>query len=259
MPTILFNEIIFGPVRSRRLGVSLGVNLLPVNGKVCTFDCIYCECGFNQDGKTSSQLPSAEKVKEALEKKLKKMKEAGDELDVITFAGNGEPTLHSEFSTIIDDTIELRDRYFPAAKVSVLSNATMIRRESVFAALKKVENNILKIDTPFDGQLHLIDRPVSSSFQVRDLVEQIKRFEGNVIIQTMFLTGEYEGKRIDNTSDEEITAWIEILKEINPKQVMIYTIERETPAKSLQKVSLGKLNQIADKVRREGFSVSVSG
>lgn len=259
MPTILFNEIIFGPLHSRRLGVSLGVNLLPKDGKLCTFDCIYCECGFNEDGKTSSRLPSREEVREALQTKLQAMKEAGEAPDVITFAGNGEPSLHADFAEIIDDTIALRNVYFPKAKISVLSNATMIRRENVFKALSKIENNILKLDTPFDEQLHLIDRPVSPAFNIKGLVEQIKRFDGNVIIQTMFLTGEYEGKKVDNTGDEEVAAWIDLLKEIRPKQVMIYTIARETPAKTLQKVSLDKLEEIAGKARGEGFEVMVSG
>lgn len=259
MPTILFDRIVFGPVQSRRLGVSLGINLLPADGKWCNFDCIYCECGYNKDGKTTIRLPEREEVRNELESRLRQMKAAGEKLDVITFAGNGEPTLHPRFSDIIDDTIALRDLYFPDSKISVLSNATLIKKESVFNALNKIENNILKIDTPFDNQLRLIDRPLSSSFNIKDLVRDIKRFEGNIIIQTMFLTGEYQGKKVDNTSDEEIAAWVEILKEIRPRQVMIYTIARETPTQSLKKVPLDKLEEIAEIVRREGMDVAVSG
>lgn len=258
MSTILFDEIVFGPVQSRRLGVSLGINLLPVDGKICNFDCIYCECGYNADGKTSSKLPTREEVKNTLEQRLIRMNETGQKLDVITFAGNGEPTLHADFAGIIDDTIALRDTYCPEAKISVLSNATMLHRESVVQALNKVENNILKIDTPYDRQLRLIDRPSSRDFNIKNLVGQLKRFEGNLIIQTLFLRGESEGQPIDNTGDEEVTAWIELIKEIKPKQVMIYTIARETPAKTLQKAPQQRLQQIAALLSKEGFEVDVS-
>jgi len=256
---MLFHEIVFGPIKSRRLGVSLGINLLPASGKICSFDCIYCECGYNADGRTKQALPSREAVAQALETKLQELKSAGITPDVITFSGNGEPTLHPEFEEIIDDTIELRNKYFPEAKISVLSNSTMIDRESVFRALNKVDNNILKLDSVFDDKVKWIDQPLQSSFSVAKLIENLKRFKGNLIIQTIFLKGAHNGQCIDNTNEEEVNAWIEVLKEINPKQVMIYTIDRETPEKNLQKVSLEKLNIIAEKLKKAGFNVSVSG
>ncbi len=256
---MLFHEIVFGPIKSRRLGVSLGVNLLPVSGKICSFDCIYCECGYNADGHTKQALPSREAVAQALDAKLQELKATGITPDVITFSGNGEPTLHPEFEGIIDDTVELRNKYFPEAKISVLSNSTMIDKESVFRALNKVDNNILKLDSVFDDRVKLIDQPMQPSFSVAKLIENLKRFKGNLIIQTIFLKGTHNGRCVDNTNEEEVNAWIEVLKEINPKQVMIYTIDRVTPEKNLQKVSLEELNTIAEKLKKAGFSVSVSG
>lgn len=259
MSTILFDKIIFGPVHSRRLGVSLGVNLLPADGKVCSFDCIYCECGLNKDGKTSTKLPNREQVKTALEHKLAEMKENGITPDVITFAGNGEPTIHPDFQYIIEDTIECRNKYFPNAKISVLSNSTMIWKDSVREALNKVDNNILKLDSVLDYRINQINAPASKSFNFSNLLENLKKFNGNLIIQTMFLKGEINGASITNTTEEEIFGWVDALKEIRPKKVMIYTIDRETPVKNLQKVSLEELEKIAERARTEGFEVSVSG
>lgn len=258
MAVFLFDEIVFGPVKSRRLGVSLGVNLLPRDGKLCSFDCIYCECGYNSQGKGKSKIPSRDEVKNALKAKLEKMKAEGPEPDVITFAGNGEPTIHPQFAGIIDDTLELRDRYFPAAKVSVLSNSTMIDKQDVFEALNKIDNNILKLDSVDADFICRVDRPQSKSFNVNDLIGNLKRFNGNLIIQTMFVRGEFEGKIIDNTTPDYLDPWLKAVKEINPRSVMIYTIDRDTPTKGLQKVSLEELNKIAEKIRKEGLNVSVS-
>lgn len=256
---MLFHEIVFGPIKSRRLGISLGINLLPSSGKICTFDCIYCECGYNADGRTQEGFPSREKVSESLEIKLKELKNNHITPDVITFSGNGEPTLHPEFEGIIDDTIELRNKYFPQADISVLSNSTMIDKESIFRTLNKVDNNILKLDSVIEDKAKQIDQPLQPSFSVAKLIENLKRFQGNLIIQTIFLKGIHNGNDIDNTNEEEVNAWIEVLKEINPKQVMIYTIDRATPEKNLQKVSLEELNIIAEKLKKAGFNISVSG
>ncbi|MCD7972671.1 MAG: radical SAM protein [Candidatus Azobacteroides sp.] len=258
MATILFNEIVFGPVKSRRLGVSLGINLLPTDGKICSFDCIYCECGLNAQGRNAGKLPSGEEVKNALEEKLLKMKERGEKPDVITFAGNGEPTLHPEFASIIDDTLVLRDRFFPDTKVSVLSNSTMIRKQEVFEALCKVDYNILKLDSTDKNFVTLVDRPQQKSFDISSLIRDLKRFQGKLIIQTMFLKGEYEGQKIDNTTPEEIQGLIAALKEIQPQSVMIYSIDRETPVKGLKKVPKEELDRIANKFVEAGLSVEVS-
>lgn len=258
MSTILFDKIVFGPIHSRRLGVSLGMNLLPTDGKLCSFNCIYCECGLNEERRTHSKLPTREEVKEALIRKLSTMQAEGITPDVITFAGNGEPTMHPEFGGIIEDTIITRDHFFPSAKIAVLSNSTMLHREDVFQALNKVEDNILKLDSALDSRIRQLNVPNSPSFTYGKLLEQLCRFNGNLIIQTMFLKGEIDGKSIDNTTEQEISGWLDALKKINPKQVMIYTIDRETPVKNLRKVTKEELEAIADKARKEGFDVTVS-
>lgn len=253
-----FDEIIYGPVISRRLGVSLGVNLLPIDAKICTFNCIYCECGFNTTMK-EHPMPKREQVYRALERQLQKMEKEGVLPDVITFAGNGEPTIHPKFEGIIDDTITLRNKYCPDTEISVLTNSTQIHKPKIFSALQKVDKNILKFDSAIDRTMRLIDQQVSKSFDVAWLKEHIKQFEGNFIIQTMFLRGEYQAETFDNTTAEEVEAWIDALEEINAKEVMIYTIARETPVKNLQKLSLEELERIAEKARERGFIVSISG
>jgi wyosine [tRNA(Phe)-imidazoG37] synthetase (radical SAM superfamily) len=255
---ILFDQIIFGPIQSRRLGLSLGVNLLPIDAKICSFNCIYCECGFNTTMQ-ESPIPTRKQVRETLEAKLQEMSAEGQIPDVITFAGNGEPTLHAEFEGIIDDTLELRNEYCPTAKVSVLSNSTRIHKPHVFAALNKVDNNILKFDSAIDRTMKLMDQPVGKHINVAWFIEHLKKFEGRLIIQTMFLRGEVNGETIDNTTDEEIEAWLNALAEIQPQQVMIYSLDREAPTQTLQKVTVEELNAIAEKVKARGFDVSVAG
>lgn len=258
MATLLFDQIVFGPVHSRRLGVSLGMNLLPSDGKYCSFNCIYCECGLNEERRTRSKLPTRAEVKAQLESKLAAMQAEGVAPDVITFAGNGEPTIHPEFGGIISDTVALRDRFFPKAKVAVLSNATQLHRPDVVEALLKVDDNILKLDSVLDSRIRQLNVPASPEFTVRKLVEQLSRFNGRLIIQTMFLKGDVAGVSVDNTTEEEISGWIEALKAIRPRQVMIYTIDRETPLHSLQKQPKEVLDAIAARARKEGFDVTVS-
>jgi wyosine [tRNA(Phe)-imidazoG37] synthetase (radical SAM superfamily) len=257
MSTVIYPSPIFGPVHSRRLGVSLGINLLPRDGKVCTFNCIYCECGFNEDHHPHAILPTREEVRAALEARLQDMQAHGPRPDVLTFAGNGEPTAHPQFAEIMEDVLALRDRYFPEAKVSVLSNATMIQRPAVHAALLKVDNNILKLDTVQPDYIRRIDRP-TGHYDVKQVIERMKEFKGQLIVQTMFMKGTYEGESVDNTSDAYVKPWIEALKTIAPRQVMIYTIDRETPAHELQKATHEELDRIAGEVRQAGFDVSVS-
>ena len=255
--TVIFPSPIFGPIHSRRLGVSLGINLLPDDGKVCSFDCIYCECGFNAERRTKKLLPTREEVRTALEEKLKDMQANGPAPDVLTFAGNGEPTAHPHFPEIIEDTLALRDRYFPKAKVSVLSNSTFIDRPAVFEALNKIDNNILKLDTVDEEYIHLLDRP-NGKYSVKKIIERMKEFEGNCIVQTMFLKGSYQGKNVDNTSDKYVLPWIEAVKEIAPRQVMIYTIDRETPDHNLQKATHEELDRIVALLEKEGIPATAS-
>ena len=257
MATIIFPSPIFGPIKSRRLGISLGVNLLPGDGKICTFDCLYCECGFNRDRRPKLSVPKREEVAVALEKKLSEMSTEGTLPDVITFAGNGEPTIHPHFNGIIDDTIALRNKYCPSAKVSVLSNATMITRPEVFEALKKVDNNILKLDTVDKVYIQHIDRP-TSKYDLEGIIETMKAFAGKVIVQTMFLKGDVDGVNVDNTGDRYVTPWIEAVKKIAPREVMIYTIDRETPHKGLIKATHEELDRIVGRLTDEGIKASAS-
>ena len=258
MATQLFEDIIFGPIRSRRLGISLGVNLLPTHGKICSFDCIYCECGYNSERRGDKRLHTRGEVKEALQHRLSAMKEAGEELDVITFAGNGEPTLNPEFEQIISDTIELRNAYYPNVKISVLSNATRLKDDSVFRGLMQVDNNILKLDSAIDETFKLLNAPNMSSYSVEEHIEGLKRFKGNFILQTMFVRGTHNGVELDNTTPEEVNAWLEVVKELNPKSIMIYTIDRDTPEKDLQKINSEVMHYIARKAEALGYTVSVS-
>lgn len=255
--TALYPQIVYGPVRSRRLGLSLGVNLLPLEAKLCTFDCIYCECGWNGDNSGSRRFNDREQVAAALESALVAMAAEGQLPDVVTFAGNGEPTMHPDFEAIIEDTIALRDKYAPSAKISVLSNATQLHREDVVRALCRVDNNILKIDSLDEDMARLINKPCCN-YSVAKVVEQLKSFKGMVIVQTMFLRGEYDGKIVDNTTEPQIAAWLEAVRAIAPESVMVYSIARDTPCKTLQKVEREELEQIAERVRALGITCSVA-
>ncbi len=258
MVTILFHTTIFGPIHSRRLGSSLGINLSPVDGKVCSFDCIYCEAGYNSQGPGRSGLPSRAQVKEQLEKKLQTIKLTGGKLDTLTFSGNGEPTMHPEFAGIIDDVVALRDAYFPKVKISVLSNASRISDQAMAAALLKVDNNILKLDSALPATLRLINRPVSPAFSLEETISRLAGFGKKCIIQTMLLRGEHEGVAIDNTADQEIEALIRAYKRINPKEVMLYSLDRATPEEKLEKIPAEELQAIAGKIRKENITVQTS-
>ena len=257
MSTIIYPSPIFGPVHSRRLGISLGINLLPADGKVCSFDCIYCECGFNEDHRPSLPLPTREEVAEKLEQKLQAMVEGQQLPDVLTFAGNGEPTCHPHFAEIIADTIRLRNQYCPKAKVSVLSNSTMIHRQAVHDALMLVDNNILKLDTIDPIYINKVDHP-NGTYDVNTIIERMKAFNGHLIIQTMFMRGECNGESVDNTGEAYVAPWLEAVKDIKPQQVMIYTIDRETPTQGLLKATHEQLDQIRDRVIAAGIPCTAS-
>ena len=257
MSTVIYPSPIFGPIHSRRLGVSLGINLLPPDGKVCTFDCIYCECGFNADHRPKSKLPTHAEVIAALEQRMQDMKANGPSPDVLTFAGNGEPTSHPEFAAIMRDVIRLRNEYFPKAKVSVLSNSTFIHRPEVRDALINVDNNILKLDTIDPIYINKVDRP-NAQYDVRRIIEDMKSFNGKLIIQTMFMKGTYNGESVDNTTEEYVGPWLEAVRKIAPKEVMVYTIDRETPAHGLEKATHEELDSIRDRVIAMGIPCQAS-
>lgn len=254
---IVYPSPIFGPIHSRRLGISLGINLMPADGKVCTFDCVYCECGFNKDHHPHQARPTRQEVSKALELQLQKMQAEGITPDVFTFAGNGEPTAHPEFSAIIDDTVRLRNQYFPNAKVSVLSNSTMSLRTEVHNALMKVDNNILKLDTVDADYISRVDRP-TGCYDVDKIINSLISFNGHVIVQSMFMKGFSKGKSVDNTSDAYVLPWLEAVKRIHPQQVMVYTIDRETPDPDLRKATHQELDRIAQLVREAGIDVEVA-
>lgn len=247
-------ELVFGPIHSRRLGSSLGINLLPTKGKLCNFDCVYCECGWNKDGRGDRRLPTAAELRSTLEEKLKECRDAGTPIDSITFSGDGEPTLNPDFPEIIDITISLRDKYFPQAKVSVLSNATRIFRDEVFEALRKVDNPILKIDAPTDVLAARINQP-QGEYHVEDVVADLMRFEGNFVLQTMFL----RSPSFDSSSPEVLDGWMNIVRKLKPREVMVYTLDREAPAERLEKFSVEEMRTLVKPLIDEGFTVQIRG
>ena len=252
---MLFDSIVYGPIRSRRLGVSLGMNLMPTTAKLCTFDCVYCECGWNQPV-SHPAIPTRQEVREALASRLVAL--SPNSLDVITFSGNGEPTLHPDFLGIIQDTCALRDQYCPKAKISVLSNSTQLGRPDVVEALRLCDNRILKLDSAIDATMRLIDKPVNPNLTVEQIAEWLSLFDGDFTLQTCFLRGEYMGQIIDNTTSEELNAWYAMVDLLHPKQVMIYVIDRATPLQTLSKVPTAEMEAIAAPLRAKGIDVIVS-
>ena len=247
-------EVVFGPIRSRRLGSSLGINLLPEKGKICTFDCIYCECGWNKDGHNDTQLPSAEKVRKALETKLQHCLAVNVPIDSITFSGDGEPTINPEFPQIIDDTIRLRNQYYPNSKITVLSNATMVHKPEVFNALRKVDNPTMKIDAPTNELIEKINHP-APGYDIHRVVEALKQFKGDFILQTMFL----KSKDFDSSSSEVLNGWMEIVRTLKPREIMVYTIDRPTPEEGLQKFTVEEMRALVLPLINEGFSIQIKG
>ena len=247
-------ETVFGPIFSRRLGSSLGINLLPVHGKICTFDCIYCECGWNKDGRDDTRLPKAVEVREALEAKLKQLAKDGTPVDSITFSGDGESTINPDFPQIIDDTLALRDQYYPQAKVSVLSNATQVHRPEIFAALRKVDNPIMKIDAPTNALIEKINHP-APGYDVNRVIEALKQFKGDFILQTMFL----KSKDFDSSSPEVLNGWMDIVRLLKPREVMAYTIDRPTPEEDLQKFTVEEMRAFLQPLIDEGFNIQIKG
>jgi wyosine [tRNA(Phe)-imidazoG37] synthetase (radical SAM superfamily) len=256
MTTFLFDEIIFGPVKSRRLGASLGINLLPVSAKCCNFNCIYCECGWTGEG-IGNSLPRREEIRIRLENKLRQIRDEKGLLDRITFAGNGEPTLHPDFAGIIDDTVHLRNQFFPDVRIAVLSNATRLDHPDVFRALGRVDMNILKLDSARDSTVKFLNHP-PAGYKVQKVIDGMKKFNGRFILQTMFVQGTYGEQLVDNTTDEEVKDWLKVVKATRPSQVMIYTIERDTPVETLRKADAATLDEIASRIRKLGFQVQVS-
>ncbi|MBO4842672.1 MAG: radical SAM protein [Bacteroidales bacterium] len=247
-------ETVFGPIYSRRLGRSLGINLLPTKGKICNFDCIYCECGWNCEGRGDTVLPTAAKVRNDLEDKLTELMLDGTSIDSITFSGDGEPTLNPEFPRIIDDTLFLRDAYCPGAKVSVLSNATRVHVPEVFAALCKVDNPILKIDAPTDALVAKINQP-APGYSLDRVVDALARFDGQFILQTMFL----KSPDFDSSAPEVLQGWMDIVRKLKPREVMVYTIDRPTPQRGLEAFTVEQMRALVQPLLDEGFRIDIKG
>ena len=254
---MLFDNIIYGPIHSRRLGTSLGVELMPLTHKLCTFNCVYCECGWNTPV-SHPVLPTRAEVKAALEEKLMDLTTKDERLMTITFSGNGEPTLHPDFLGIIEDTCALRDQYCPSAKVSVLSNSTQLGRPDVVQALRMCDNRILKLDAATDEMMRRIDLPVNEHLTVTTIMEWLAQFDGDFTLQTCFLRGEHDGKTIDNTTPDELNAWYRAVDTLRPKQIMIYVIDRKTPEENLSKISREEMESIAAPLIAKGYNVSIS-
>ena len=264
MSTHLFETIIVGPIHSRRLGTSLGINLLPRRGKICSFDCIYCECGWNKEHKTDKQIPTEKDIREQLTKRAQELVKEGVKVDSITFSGNGEPTLHPEFPQIIDTVIKIRNEYLPTAKISVLTNSSMLWKEGVREALMKIDNPILKIDSTIEHFVRCINRP-NERYSLSETIESLKKFNGNFILQTMFLKGHAEdpltGETVDLdcTDKKHVAGWIELVRTLKPRQIMMYTLDRDTPLQGLKKVTVEEMKEIAQPLLKEGFKITVNG
>ena len=259
MATFLFEDVIFGPVNSRRLGVSLGLNLVPVNRKVCTFNCIYCECGWtNVRHLPSDGFPSRELIADSLEKKLKEMRGGGLLPDALTYAGNGEPTLHPDFAGVIDDTIRIRDQYAPESKIVVLSNASLADRPGIREALSRSDRNILKLDTGIEDTFLRLNQP-PEGISLKNIIRNLKLFDRNLILQTLFIRGSHKGAVIDNTTGGELGALLVLYNEIRPVEIQVYTIARDTPVAGLEKIPLAELEAIAARIEELGIGTSVFG
>jgi wyosine [tRNA(Phe)-imidazoG37] synthetase (radical SAM superfamily) len=256
MSGFLFEQIVFGPIRSRRLGISLGVNLLPLSKKLCSFNCLYCECGWTLPKTGKAVFPEREEIKSELEQKLASMQAKNAMLDAITFAGNGEPTLHPAFAEIIDDTIALRNKFYPEVKITVLSNASKAGKPHIAAALKKIEQNVLKLDAGTQETFQKINNP-KSGLTLVEILENLSLFKGQMIIQSLFVKGTYQGEAFDNTIEEEVLAWLGHIERLQPKLVMIYPIARATATEDVEKINPDKLWEIAQRVEALGIPTEV--
>ncbi len=256
---IYFDSIVFGPIRSRRLGSSLGINLLPLKGKICSFDCVYCECGWNSEGRSDSKIPTMEQVLEALRNKLDECQRDNIPVDSITFSGNGEPTLHPDFAEIIDYTVALRDEFFPKAVISVLSNATMLGRPGIKEALRKVDNPILKLDGVNKDYVTLIDRPQNPNYSISEVISNLEWFEGDFILQTMFLRGVVNGVEVDSMRSDLLVGWQKMVLSLRPREVMLYTLDRKPPLSTLEKVSVKEMERAAEPLKKAGIKIRISG
>ena len=252
MSTFLWESIAFGPIHSRRLGQSLGINLMPVDEKICTFNCLYCECGWTLEKNLNAREPyPLETVMDAVEHKLADCRAHGTPVDSLTFSGNGEPTLYPWFDQVIDRLIVLRDKYYPQAVITCLSNATQLFRPEIITALQRIENPMLKLDAGTQAMLNTVNAPIVP-VDIEQVTDQLCTFNGNLVIQTLFFSGEREGRAFD----PEWSQWLARIRRIRPKRIVIYSLDRETPALDLHKFDKAYLDGIVAKLRAEGFNAA---
>ncbi len=243
----LQSGIIYGPVRSRRLGLSLGINLLPTDYKVCSYNCLYCQYGWTprrslNPAHALKDLPQPAEVRVALEKALRSVVRKRAKLDAVTFSGNGESTLHPEFPEIVDLAAALRDRYLPQLKLAILSNSSTVPREEIRAALNRLDARMMKLDAGSEEIVHQLNGP-APPFYLKEIVDGLKQLK-DVILQSLFVQG-----RICNADPDAIAQWIERVREIRPALVQIYSLDRVPADARIWKINLPTLEWIANQVR----------
>lgn len=253
---MLFTSLVFGPIISRRFGHSLGINLLPADQKVCNFNCVYCECGFSEVKTKKIVYPSLEDVKQGLNEFLEQIKVKPVHVDAITFAGNGEPMLNPHFSEIVDYVVEFRNQHFPNVQLVLLSNGYLIKKKGMFEATLKFDKRVIKLDAGSNIKFQLIDQPFKD-ITLNEHTDLLCRYKGNLIVQTMFVGGTYNGISVDNTTSEEIENWLERLNKIRPEAVMLYSLDRVAPTNTLIQISKEKMLEIAALVEKLGIKTDV--
>ncbi|HQQ21314.1 MAG TPA: radical SAM protein, partial [Bacteroidales bacterium] len=177
-------------------------------------------------------------------------------IDSITFSGNGEPTLHPDFPAIVDNLIRLRDQYYPDAIITCLSNSTQLYRDDVREALMKIENPVLKLDAVTEELYQMINAPVQD-VKVAQIMEWLKLFNGQFVLQTLFFSGKIGGVEFDNAKEPHLSQWIDVVLMLKPRKVMLYSLDRETPAENLTKISTKEMEKIAQVIRDKGIPTSV--
>lgn len=240
-------SIVYGPVRSRRLGLSLGINILPSGYKLCSFNCLYCQYGWTPKPTLNptyqiKDLPQPKEVSDALEKSLRQIIRQRMKLDSITFSGNGEPTLHPDLAETVEKAKTLRDRYVPQAKLTILSNSSTVGRKEVREALEMLDLKVMKLDAGSESLVHQLNAP-AVPFYLAEIVDGLKRLKG-VILQSLFVQG-----RVTNADSDSVELWLQKVNEIQPRLVQVYSLDRAPAERRLWKVNRATLEWIASQVR----------
>lgn len=255
MPLLpLQDELVYGPVRSRRLGWSLGVNVFPPGRKICNFNCAYCQYGWTRESESAvapEDWPAPTSIADAVRLALRKIKRAGRHLDRITLAGNGEPTLHPRFSEIVERLRIVRDEECHDARLAVLSNAGTLDRPAVLDALRRVDEAYLKLDTADAGTFKRLNGAPTGLPRILEALRTLP----HVTIQSLFTRD--ATRRVDNTTPEEVERWIAALKAIAPEAVHVYSVDRDPAWAALEKISKEEMQAIVDRARAAGLAATV--